>query len=73
MIPRVKGEPARAGLTILGAVQGVGFRPFLFHLATELGLRGWVANFPGGVLVEVEGERAVVERFILQGPAKRPP
>jgi hydrogenase maturation protein HypF len=73
MMPAVNSEPARAGLTILGAVQGVGFRPFLFRLATEIGLNGWVANFPGGVLVEVEGARTDVGRFIFQIDLQKPP
>lgn len=69
----VNNEPARARLTILGAVQGVGFRPFLYRLATGLGLRGWVSNFPGGVFVEVEGNRDVVERFIVRIDGEKPP
>ena len=66
-------EPARVRVTILGAVQGVGFRPFLYRLATGLGLRGWAANFPGGVIAEVEGARSDAERFLLQIDADKPP
>ncbi len=38
-----------------GAVQGVGFRPFVYRLATELDLKGWVINSAQGVFIEVEG------------------
>jgi hydrogenase maturation protein HypF len=57
---------ARARLTIRGAVQGVGFRPFVFRLATELGLSGWVNNSSQGVVAELEGDRSEVQKFILR-------
>src|ERR1035437_4609631 len=44
----------RLKLAVRGAVQGVGFRPFVFRLATELQLAGWVNNSPQGVFIEVE-------------------
>ncbi|MFH1374907.1 MAG: carbamoyltransferase HypF [bacterium] len=46
----------RIRLNIYGTVQGVGFRPFVYRLATELNLTGWVRNSPNGVQVEVEGD-----------------
>ncbi len=46
----------RLVLRIKGTVQGVGFRPFLYHLATSRGLDGFVLNDDQGVLLEVEGE-----------------
>ncbi len=46
-----------------GVVQGVGFRPFVHRLATELDLAGHVGNDSEGVFVEVEGDAAVIERF----------
>jgi hydrogenase maturation protein HypF len=47
-----------------GVVQGVGFRPFVHRLASELRLDGFVLNDERGVLVEVQGEPARVERFL---------
>jgi len=62
----------RLKLTIRGAVQGVGFRPFLYRLATELGLNGWVSNTSRGVLVEVEGAHAQLEQFLLRVEREKP-
>lgn len=58
-------EPAivRLRMLIQGAVQGVGFRPFIFRLATELGLLGWVNNSTKGVEIEVEGSAEAVAAF----------
>ncbi|MCP9848833.1 carbamoyltransferase HypF [Cyanobium sp. Morenito 9A2] len=56
----------RLRLEISGLVQGVGFRPHCHRLATALELGGWVSNGPGGVTVEVEGEREALERFLAQ-------
>lgn len=53
-------------LKIQGAVQGVGFRPFVYQLATKLGLTGWVNNSSEGVLIELEGDRTVLESFLLR-------
>jgi len=63
----------RLKLVIRGAVQGVGFRPFVFRLATELGLQGWVVNSPQGVFIEVEGTRQSLEAFLLRLESERPP
>jgi hydrogenase maturation protein HypF len=60
-------------LTIRGAVQGVGFRPCVFRLATELGLSGWVTNSAQGVFIELEGTRSRVQRFILRIKSEKPP
>jgi len=68
--PRVN---ARARLTIRGAVQGVGFRPFVYRLATGLDLAGWVLNSAQGVLIEVEGERARLDDFLVRIERDRPP
>ncbi len=48
---------------ITGIVQGVGFRPFVYNLATRLELTGWVKNTSAGVDIEVDGERDALESF----------
>ena len=48
----------RLRLRVRGAVQGVGFRPFAYGLATRLELSGFVRNGPDGVVLEIEGVRA---------------
>ncbi len=58
-------------VTVRGTVQGVGFRPFVWHRAVELGLAGWVSNSPQGVVIEAEGGNNQLEQFIhaIQAPA----
>ncbi len=46
-----------------GVVQGVGFRPFVYRIAVRCGVRGFVTNTPGSVVVHVEGARAAIARF----------
>ena len=53
-----------AQIRVSGQVQGVGFRPFVFKLAHELGLTGWVRNDSEGVEIAVEGEQPKVMRLI---------
>ena len=43
-------------LRVRGTVQGVGFRPFVLRLASELGVRGWVRNDAEGVLIRAPGD-----------------
>ncbi len=56
-----------------GTVQGVGFRPFVYRLARELELGGWVLNDTHGVLVEVEGEPDAVAELLRRLAAEAPP
>ncbi|WP_024545798.1 carbamoyltransferase HypF [Picosynechococcus sp. NKBG15041c] len=53
----------RRRLTITGTVQGVGFRPFVYQVAQELGLTGWVSNSAAGVVIEIEGGRSPLDSF----------
>ena len=64
---------ARARARVEGVVQGVGFRPFVFRLATELGLGGWVNNDERGVVVEVEGAAAALGAFRERLEDEAPP
>ncbi|AND91928.1 hydrogenase maturation protein [Bradyrhizobium diazoefficiens USDA 110] len=61
----------RLRLHVRGAVQGVGFRPYVYGLATRYRLGGFVANDPHGVIIEVEGERA--SDFVAALPLEKPP
>jgi len=56
----------RQRIEVYGVVQGVGFRPFVYRLAEELGLDGWVRNDAAGVTIEVEGEAARVDRMVAR-------
>jgi len=59
-------------LRVHGTVQGVGFRPFILRLATELGINGWVRNDSSGVLVRAAGEPVSLERFAEQVVSRAP-
>src|SRR3954447_23617087 len=56
-----------------GTVQGVGFRPYVYRLAREQGLGGFVLNDERGVLVQVEGEAGTVAAFVDRLPREAPP
>ncbi len=64
---------SRLRVEIHGAVQGVGFRPYVYRLATDLGLAGWVMNDTQGVFIEVEGPEPDVRQFAERLPAEVPP
>lgn len=66
-------SPQRLRLVICGAVQGVGFRPFVYRMATALGLAGWVQNSSQGVVVEIEGAESAVQQFVKFVKASSPP
>lgn len=54
----------RKKITVFGVVQGVGFRPFVYRLARESSLAGYVENNPAGVTIEVEGSAERVALFL---------
>ncbi|MGI8413976.1 MAG: carbamoyltransferase HypF [Solirubrobacteraceae bacterium] len=56
-----------------GTVQGVGFRPYVYRLARELGLSGFVLNDSRGVLLEVEGASAAIDSFLARLAPDAPP
>ena len=67
------GARQRLRVRIEGTVQGVGFRPFVYRVATELGLGGWVLNDSRGVLIEAEGERGALEVLLDRLRTDAPP
>ena len=69
----MSSEDVRQRFTVTGVVQGVGFRPFVHRIATELGLAGFVGNDSGAVFVEVQGERARIDEFGRRLRSDAPP
>ncbi|WP_341529333.1 carbamoyltransferase HypF [Nostoc sp. UHCC 0302] len=65
-------DKQRLQITIQGIVQGVGFRPFIYHLASKLGLVGWVNNSAQGVFIEAEGSYNQLEIFLLSIEKEKP-
>ncbi len=58
---------------ITGVVQGVGFRPFVYGLATRYGLNGWVCNTSAGVDIEVDGSIELLDKFVADLSTQAPP
>lgn len=70
-----KREKIMQGLRvhITGIVQGVGFRPFVYNLATRLDLKGWVRNTSAGVDIEVDGDKGTLDCFLKSLRDEAPP
>ena len=66
-------DSVRQRFTVTGVVQGVGFRPFVHRIATELGLTGFVGNDSGAVFLEVQGPGARIDEFRHRLRAEVPP
>ncbi|WP_439365824.1 carbamoyltransferase HypF [Bradyrhizobium sp. DASA03005] len=64
-------DRTRLRVIVTGAVQGVGFRPYVYGLAIRYGLAGFVINGAEGVIIEVEGHRAL--EFVATLPLEAPP
>ncbi|MGR8012053.1 carbamoyltransferase HypF [Streptomyces hypolithicus] len=71
--PLVTDTLQRRRVTVRGVVQGVGFRPFVYAVATELGLAGQVTNSAEGVVAEVEGTPSALALFCDRLTAEAPP
>ena len=63
----------RVRVRLRGIVQGVGFRPFVHHLAGRFGRSGWVLNSSAGLVTEVEGAPSAVARFLEAIREEAPP
>src|ERR1035441_8023023 len=71
--PRETPAPRRGGVLVCGVVQGVGFRPFVYRLAQEEGLAGFIGNDTDGVTIEIEGPAGQVDAFLERLRAETPP
>mgnify|MGYP003425243999 FL=1 len=60
-------------IRVRGQVQGVGFRPFVYRLAQELQLAGWVRNDGEGVDIEAQGASEALDAFIARLETEAPP
>jgi hydrogenase maturation protein HypF len=63
---------ARIHIAIRGAVQGVGFRPFIYRLAGELKLTGYILNNSSGVFIDAEGSESSLREFLLRVDKDKP-
>jgi hydrogenase maturation protein HypF len=66
-------ESRRREVVVRGVVQGVGFRPFIYRLALDESLAGFVGNGTGGVLIEIEGAVAQLDEFLTRLRREKPP
>ena len=60
-------------INVRGIIQGVGFRPFVYKLATGHGLKGWVCNTSDDVTIEVEGLMSAISHFLERLKTQAPP
>jgi hydrogenase maturation protein HypF len=63
----------RREVRVRGVVQGVGFRPFVYRLAGEESLAGFIGNDTDGVIIEIEGSPSAVEAFMTRLSTEAPP
>ncbi len=62
----------RKAIEVTGIVQGVGFRPYVYRLALQRNLAGFITNTAAGVSIEVEGPAEAVDDFVSQLPVEAP-
>ncbi len=62
----------RKEIQVAGIVQGVGFRPYVYRLATDRNLGGNISNTPAGVTIEIQGPPDLVEDFVSRLPEEAP-
>jgi hydrogenase maturation protein HypF len=72
-VPLAGTDAGALHLVIGGRVQGVGFRPFIYRLATALTLRGWVRNRTGQVEIHIQGNNAALQTFARRLFQQAPP
>ncbi|RLA81602.1 MAG: carbamoyltransferase HypF, partial [Epsilonproteobacteria bacterium] len=60
-------------IKITGVVQGVGFRPFIYNLASDFNINGYVTNDENGVLIEIETTKDILDKFCKQIKEQKPP
>jgi len=63
----------RKRIQVAGVVRGVGFRPFVYNLAQDLGLAGYALNSSAGVTIELEGDQAEIQTFLHTLEHQPPP
>jgi len=63
----------RKAVEVTGIVQGVGFRPYVYRLAFQRRLAGFITNTAAGVSIEVEGPAEAVDDFVSKLPMEAPP
>jgi len=63
----------RYHIEIKGAVQGVGFRPFVYRIARSLNLKGYVSNNTQGVILDIEGNKTNINEFLIKLKSELPP
>jgi hydrogenase maturation protein HypF len=72
-LPESDSRVKRTGIRISGVVQGVGFRPFVYRLASEANLAGFIGNDTDGVTIEIEGPAVRIQAFLARLTSETPP
>lgn len=71
-MPKQATDIIRVRAVVSGAVQGVGFRPFVWRLANSIGLSGWVSNSDSGAIIEIEGVAEKIDMFFRRLQSEKP-